>query len=81
MPRSAVKSAARDGVEQPVGRLGDVGDGLLEGLLVALGRYSVAADLAHELERGGADLGVVGGMVKVAEGADAASHGQTKGPP
>ena len=65
-------------IEHPTGGAGDLGDGGVEGGGVAARRGAVAADLAHELQGGGLDLGVVDGAIGVAQGLDAAAHG---GPP
>lgn len=58
-------------------RLRDLLNGGLEGLLVAFGRDPIAADLAHELKRGGADLLIRCVLVLVTKGDDAATHDQT----
>jgi len=56
-------TCSRDqGVEQPVGRLRDLLDGAVEGLLVEPRRLVEAAQLADELQRSGADL-LVGGAL------------------
>src|SRR5512141_517219 len=54
--------------------VGDLVHGALEGFLVALRRHAVAADFAHELERGGADLVVCGELVVISKANDAATH-------
>ena len=46
-------------------RIGDLGDGFLEGLLVALRWLAVATYLAYELERGSADVVLTGELVMV----------------
>ena len=52
----------------------DLIDRGVEGLLVLLRGHAVAADLAHELERGGAHLFVRGLLFWSAESDDAAAH-------
>jgi len=54
--------------------MGDLLDGPVEGLFIALGRRPIATDLAHELERGGADLLVCCYLVMVTKANDAAAH-------
>src|SRR5262245_18185863 len=50
-------------------------DGTLESFLVGLGRHREAAQLAHELQRGVADLELGGGWLEVEEGLDVSAHG------
>ena len=64
-----------DREDQPLRCGRDLGDGGLEGLGVPRRRRSEAADLAHVLARGGLDLARRRGVVLVAEGADASTHG------
>src|SRR5262245_43394553 len=50
--------------------------GPVERRLVGLRRLREAAQLAHELQRGGADLLVGGGRIEVEQGLDAPAHGR-----
>src|SRR5437764_14059769 len=63
-------------VEQPDGRRGHGLDRGLEGRLVGPRGLPVAADLAHELERGGARLLLTGAGPDVVERVDASAHGE-----
>ena len=56
------------------GRIGDLVDRRLEGRRVGARGLGEAAELAHELTRGGADLLVVGRRIEIEQGADAAAH-------
>ena len=60
--------------EQPCGRGGHLVHGRVEGLLVRPGRRSVAADLAHELERGRVSVVVIRRGFRTTEGLDASAH-------
>ncbi len=57
--------ARNDGLQQMLRGVRDLVDGAVERFLVALRRLSVAADLADELERSGADLLVAGDLIVV----------------
>ena len=59
-----------EGCQQALGCLGDIVYGGLEGSLVGFGGLAVAADLAHELQRGLLQLLLAGGWVKVKQRAD-----------
>src|SRR5688500_11718525 len=63
-------------VNQPPGDRRDVLDRGVERRLVGAGRSVEAAQLAHELQRGGADFFVGGRGIEVEEGADITAHGQ-----
>src|SRR3954453_14779526 len=56
-------------------------DGGVECFLVLLRRHAVAADLPHELQRGGAHLVVCRRLFWTAESLDAAAHGASIGHP
>src|SRR5579872_1411065 len=60
--------------EEAPGDLGDVVDRALERRGVRLGRLAVAADLAHELQRGGPRLFLVRGRLDVVERVDRSAH-------
>jgi hypothetical protein len=47
---------------------------LLEGSFIDLGGFGEAADLAHELERGGADLPIGRGRVKIEKRSNVPAH-------
>jgi hypothetical protein len=64
------RSAGLEGCQQTLGCLSDIVYGCLEGSLVGLGGLPVAADLAHELQRGLLQLLLGGGWVKVEQWAD-----------
>src|SRR5215212_7387324 len=61
-------------VEQPRRDLDDLVDRAIEGFLIRLRGLRRAADLAHVLERRGADLLLGGGWLEVVKGADVAAH-------
>src|SRR5689334_1350693 len=65
--------------DQPCGARGHLVDRAFKGFLVGLGRHAEAAELAHELQRGGADLLLGGGRLEVVEGLDASAHGALSG--
>jgi hypothetical protein len=64
-----------EAAEQLVRRLRHRLDGAVEGGLVRLGRPIEAAQLAHELQRRGADLLIGGGRLEIMQGPDIAAHG------
>src|SRR4051812_50074463 len=68
-------NVATDRLEQVPRRMRDLLDGRVEGLFVLLRRLAIAADLAHELESGGAHFVLSSFLVWSAEGHDAAAHG------
>jgi hypothetical protein len=75
-------AVARGGVcdkrlEQVMGSVGDVIDAALEGGFVGLRRPCEARKLAHELRRGGADLGVGGRRIKIIERFNIATHARS----
>jgi hypothetical protein len=63
-----------DSFQQVLRGVRDLVDGAVERLLVALRGLSVAADLADELERSGADLLVAGDLIVVTQSKDASAH-------
>src|SRR5690606_28089459 len=69
-----------DRFEQPPRGCRDLLDRGVEGFLVLLRRYAVAADLAHELQRGSLDLVRRCGLVLPAKGLDASAHASSVPP-
>jgi hypothetical protein len=63
-----------DSFQQVLRGVRDLVDGAVERLLVALRGLSVAADLADELERSGADLLIAGDLIVVTQSKDASAH-------
>src|SRR5207247_2910052 len=61
-------------VEQRPRGVGDLVHGAIERRLIRLGRLVEPADLAHELERGGAHLLVGGARREVVQGSDVPAH-------
>jgi hypothetical protein len=64
-------------LEEPSGRPGDLIHGPVESLGVPPRRLTVAADLPHELQRGGPDFLFGGRPVGAAKGDDAPAHART----
>lgn len=71
------RQAGYDRLEQVLRGMGDLIDGAIERLLISRGRLAVAADLAHELQRGGADLLVPDYLIVIPQTNDASAHGVT----
>ena len=60
--------------DQPARRIGDLFDRRLEGRRVGARGMGEAAELAHELARGGADLVLARRRIEIEQGSDAAAH-------
>jgi hypothetical protein len=71
---SVSAQSGHDSFQQVLRGVRDLVDGAVERLLVALRRLSVAADLADELERSGADLLIAGDLIVVTQSKDASAH-------
>lgn len=56
-----------------MGSAGYLLNGPQEGRFIRLGRFIVAADLAHELQGGRPDFGIIGRWIKLVEGFDIAT--------
>src|SRR5579871_4190954 len=67
--------------EQTSGYVGYLTHGSFEGGLIALRRFGKPADLAHELQRGGANLFFSDGRVKVEKWLDVPAHKKRFAPP
>jgi len=65
----------RDDLQQSIRGRRDIPDGRIEGLLVGLRGFAVAADLAHELERCGGYVLRGGGCGFATQDFDATTHG------
>src|SRR5262245_31690571 len=63
--------------DQPACRLRDLVDGTIKGGRVGLRGLGEAAQLAHELQRRGADLVLGRGRLEVEQRANVAAHGRT----
>src|SRR6185436_5515597 len=75
LDRAVARRRRRDQlVDQLTRRFGHGVDGAVEGLLVGLRRAVEAAELAHELQRRGANLLVGRRRLEVVEVADVAAH-------
>jgi hypothetical protein len=61
-------------INEHAGNLRDLAHRLLEGSFIGEGRFGEAADLAHELERGGADLLVGRGRLEIEKRSNVAAH-------
>ena len=72
--RSRLRVGGGHGSQEPLRRLGDLGDGLVEGGLVGGRRLAVAAHLPDELEGCGGDLVIARRRGAGAEGLDASAH-------
>ena len=79
---SACRLAGSDRFEQPTRGLGDLVHRIVEGLGVCPRRNAVAAHLPDELERGGMDLVIGGGLVGTLSGShlDVLDHRLDRGP-
>src|ERR1700722_2194598 len=62
------------GIEEAARRLGDVVDGLVEGRFIGLRRARKAAQLAHELQCGSADLVIRRRRLEIEQRANVSAH-------
>lgn len=69
-----------EGIEQMLGNVRDLVDGLSEGLLVRLGRLGAAADFAHVLKGCSFHLRRGGSWLEIMKGVDVAAHTNMLGP-
>src|SRR6185295_11349246 len=74
------RSRGLEGVDEPAGRLGDLGDRALERIDVLAARLARTADLADVLQGRGVDLVVGRGRLEVEQRADVAAHGRKHSP-
>ena len=66
--------ACSEGDQQYPDSRGNPVHGVIEGLLIDLGRFRESGDLSHELQRGPLDLGFRGRRIEIVQGLDVSTH-------